>query len=324
MKAPDQRGFGLLLMIILIAVSAILVSSITIFLVNASNYSTIRLQKMRAHYAAKAGVMKALYDWTTSYDLDDTTGAYATASFSNGNDLIDLDFDSNYAYFMSDAPIYNAQWWPLSNPPVPNPPSPVSLTTPPNSFCTSVAWTSGNSRLYGWTLQNVHSNTGNAANDNLILTGATVRCTGAAGSLNQIRLSTSSLSAGGTQQFSGAASSGAFITFTGAAATRTLTPGANFTGPCTYIQWSGVMSSPAKVTIQFRFSDGSNSHEVLFWNGLLAGYGRPHAHTLSITSRGTSGGAVPQRKRLRAAVATGVPEEAPHQMRILSWEDLGT
>ena len=88
------------------------------------------------------------------------------------------------------------------------------------------------------------------------------------------------------------------------------------------------MPDPAQVSVQFRFSDSSNSssnsHEALLWNGLRAGHGRPHAHMFSITSRGRAGGPIAQTKRIRAAIATGVPEEPHHQMRVLSWEDLGT
>lgn len=327
MTVSGQKGFGLILMIIVIAVTVVLVSSITIFVVNASNYGIIRLNKLRAHYLAEGGVMTALQEFIASYNLDDSKASYTMAQWTEGSDSINFDFKANYAYFLSDAPNFISQWYPQTTPTIPSTPNPATpIPAPPNQFCTSATFTNGHSRLYGWTLQNIHSDTGSAANDNLVVAGATVRWTGSASlRVNQIRLSTTTASTGGTQQFSVSGASGSFLTFTGAAATRTLTPGQRFSGPCTLIQWNGAMQEPAQVTIQFRFSDGSNSHEVPLWKGPRSGAGRPHAHTLSVTSRAqTGGGGFSVRKRLRATVAAGVSGEPLNQVRILTWEDLGT
>ena len=311
MRLADQKGFGLLLLISLMTVSMILTGSIVTFMVHASNHSVLRLNKVRAHYLAQGGVMRALYDRSISYGLDDSDASYASAPWAQGGDSISTDFMSNYALFSSDGPVYNAQFWPLAAPDSPNPPAPV---IPQNSYCTSVTLPAGNYQLYGWTLQNVHSS------NTLVVTHATIRWTGDAAP-SQMRLSTVTASnKSGIEVFKGTAQNGVPFKFK---KTAVLTPGTRWTGPCTYIRWNGAVPDPFRFTVQFTFSDGSQSSEIVFWDGRLNGQGRPHARTFSITSSGQSGtDALRQTKKVRATVATGVPEEPPHQMRILSWESL--
>lgn len=320
----NQKGFGLILMIILIAISMVMVGSIVSFMASASNLSIVRINKVRSYYLALGGIMRTLHSWTISYTnlLDDMTGSYQDYRWTgNGSaEIADTGFNkSDFAYFMMDAPNFNAQWWPLTSPIFPaNNLYPAFPRTPPNAFCTSNQVVSGGNnydyRLYGWTLQNIHSSA------DITLAGATIRWSPAGDSglrVSKIRLNDD-------QVFSSSARNGEDFNLTGNSANRTLTPGplGRKSGPCTYIQWNGAVPDPIRVTVQLRFDDGSTTHEALFWDGQLAGQGRPHIHTFSVTSAGqvnqNFGGA---RTTLRATVGNGATGDR-HTMRILSLENL--
>src|SRR3990167_7459016 len=104
MKLSGQKGFGLLLLIALIAVSGILMGSIVIFMIHSSNHSILRMNKVRAHYLAQGGVMNALQAFSASYGLDDSDASYEFNAWAQGGDSISTNFKSNYAYFLPDGP----------------------------------------------------------------------------------------------------------------------------------------------------------------------------------------------------------------------------
>lgn len=349
MKQSDQGGFGLILMIVLITIASILIGATTFFISNAAWLGASRINQVKAYYLAQGAVMQSLHDFDDSWGLDSSTGTYAPLPLSANSpyEILNTDFKSNSAFFMTDAPSFNAEWWPLASPPVPNPPSPVN-PAPPNLWCTVEQTTdpASNYRLHGWTVMNIRNNVPASTNNNLIVTGVRVWWTGADTlSVSKIRLNkTTTHTTGGVTVFSGTAAKGALINLTAATATnRTLTPGQKWTGPCTFIQWSGgPMPDPSRVSVQFIFDTlpvsspvcpnnpaCSTSHEVVLWDGLLNGQGRPHVRTLSITATGdVRVGKFSSRKKLRATFAY-MPKlryttSMAHAARLMSWENLDT
>jgi len=323
-------------MIMLIALSAIMIGGVTASMTNAAALSALRINQVRAYYVAQGAIMRSYADFDKSWGREDVevsalalaqnppvvAANYAPLTTNTGNEFINTNFQSNFAYFMTSHPRFLAEWWPQANPSTPATPA---FPPAPNLWC-ATDQLSAQSRLHGWTVKNIRTNIPANTTDDIVVTGARVFWTGGAGlTVSRIRLAlrTASFTAQGTTAaFSGAGANGALLTLAGTAGLRTLSPEQYWTGPCTFIQWSGRMPDPSRVSIQFTFSDGSTSHEVQLWDGLINGEGRLHMRTLSITAVGevrmTKFGA---RKRLRATFKHG-PPAGDHQARSLSWENL--
>ncbi len=350
MRLSGQRGGGLILMIMLIAISAVMIGGVTVSMTNAAALSALRINQVRAYYLAQGAVMRSYADFDVSWGREDVevsalalaqtppvlAANYAPlpASASTVTEIVNTNFQSNFAYFMTSHPRFIAEWWPLANPSTPA--NPV-FPQPPNLWCRSNE-SSARSRLHGWTVKNIRTALpGGDTGDNLIATGVRVFWTGGDDALGvaTIRLSnsTTNFTTGGIRVFNGNGVKGALLPLRGV---PTLQPGESWTGPCTYIQWTGRMPDPARVSIQFIFRDDvpartpacpnnlacSSSHEVVLWDGLINGEGRMHTRTFSITGVGeVRMNKFGSRKKLRATFEHA-PSADDRQARNLGWENL--
>lgn len=292
----SRSGIGLTILVILIAVTGlVLVGSVRAF-ENASRQTQLRVDQVKAYYLAKAGVMRAVWDWYASDTATDTNRRYTHNSVlgSNGttvvgNGVFKYGYDgnegspainqSNFAYYVMNGSGDGANWF-----------------TPSGS----------NRGLRQWRLYNIHT-TGAITLTQMKISWSP---TGTA-LLNDIVLNGVSVWPGGT------ASSGTTVDITD----TTLANNGSWGGATTYIQWNSSPPDPVAVTAQFIYSGDSatldaRSHEVVLWNGSQAG-SPPAQRSFTVTSTGevtqTTGNSFKVLKSVKASVSGS--------LEIMDWDE---
>jgi hypothetical protein len=103
-----QSGFGLLLMVGLIAVSGIMITTSTLFFANMAKQTQLRIDQTKAYYLAQAGVMRAAWDWYVFNTATEISRRWAPINTTvTGNNLFKVASDSagallhsNFAYYV--------------------------------------------------------------------------------------------------------------------------------------------------------------------------------------------------------------------------------
>jgi len=109
-KKKSQRGFGLIILVMLIAVSAILIASTTLMMKNAVAQIQLQIDQTKAYYLAQSGVMRAIHNWFIS-SATDTSRRYAELNTTiTGNQIFKTGSQANFAYFS-----FNSADWQTSN-----------------------------------------------------------------------------------------------------------------------------------------------------------------------------------------------------------------
>ncbi|HTL70509.1 MAG TPA: hypothetical protein VL404_04370 [Candidatus Eisenbacteria bacterium] len=293
MRVSDERGFGLILLITLIAIASIFISGTTIFVTNAARETQLKTDRAKAASLAQAGLLQALHNWRVS-NASEASRTYSELNATvTGAQGYQTGTQADFAYFTFDSPA-NAFW-------------------------------SGSNTLAGWTIRNIHSASATPLS-NLTVKQAIVSWTpqgNASRRLSRIRLN-------GTPVYNASAPNGALIPLTGSAAARTLAPGASWTGNNTDLRWSGALPSPVRVTVQWIFQDDSStvrsrSHSVVYWDGAQANAAtataaRPSRHTFSIVATGRVSETTKLPRVLSTVKATVSGNAAGGFMEIIDWD----
>ncbi len=110
MNLRGQSGFGLILLVAIIAVASILLLASGQVLENSMRQTQLRIDGAKAHYLAQAGVIKAAWDWYESNTATEISRRWAPLSttlpstnmtFKAGYDSAGADLHSNFAYYTS-------------------------------------------------------------------------------------------------------------------------------------------------------------------------------------------------------------------------------
>ena len=119
----NHKGFGLVILIALIAIFGIISIGTSVVLTNGINQMQLRIDKVKAHYLAQAGAMRAIHNWLSS-NAGEANRRYAELNTTvTGNQLFKTGCQANFAYFQFG----------------------------------SAAWASANTVLRAWQITNIHS-----------------------------------------------------------------------------------------------------------------------------------------------------------------------
>lgn len=262
----NQAGFGLVILVALIAISGILVTSTSLLMSNSVRQMQLQIDQTKAYYLAQAGIMRAIYNWRIS-NATDTSRRYAQLNTTvTGNQIFKTSggtlanmTQANFAY-------YTFNW------------------------TQNTGWinSGGNRRLQRWRIVNIHTPVAGTA-DNITFTAVKVSWTASVGSptLRTVRVA----GAGSPVIPIGTYASGTTVNFTSPV---TLTSGSAWTGDNNYLEWNGTgadVNSITQVTVQWTFQDNSAtkdsiSHEIVYWNNPSQSGSPPAQRTFTITSTG--------------------------------------
>jgi hypothetical protein len=279
-RLRGDSGFGLLLLVAMIAISGIIFAASTRVLENVTRQMQTRIDEEKARYLAQAGVMRAAYDWRIS----NATAINRTYDDLNvtvtGNNLFKTGAQANFAYF--------------------------SFNSTENAIWTTIG---GNMQLRQWRMKNIHVAEAGTADD---LVTSRVRVSWENPNTGTLRrLSVNNGTTTTTVLAVGTYANGTDVAVSAAA---TLTPGQTWQGNNTFLEWNGAQTA-TRVSVQWTFSDesttkDSKTHDVTYWNGAQSGAGRPTQHTFSVTSTGqvnqTGGTNIKTMKTLKATIS-GTP-----------------
>ncbi len=292
LRTKKEKGFGLVILVVIIAVAGILITSTSLYFRDATRQMQLGIDQIKAYYLAQAGVMRALYNWRVSNATDINRRYTELNTTITGNQIFKTGSQANFAYFTFDA--VNGQQ--------------------------DTEWFAGNTRLRRWRIRNIHS-----ANSITVTKAKVSWSPVGTTTLSDIQLNNNSVATGAGGPFA----SGTEITLTNSAANRTLLPGAVWSGNNTYLTWNGSgPPDPALVTVEWTFADDSptkdsKAHRVVYWNGAKSGAGRPTEHTFSVTSTGQvnqSSGGFKVLKTVKATVS-GTPGGGS-SMEITDWDKI--
>ena len=302
-RYPNQKGFGLVILVALIAISGILVGSTALLMSNSTRQMQLKIDQSKAYYLAQAGIMRAIYNWRIS-NATDTSRRYAQLNTTvTGNQIFKTSggtlanmTQANFAYFSFDeGGTSNADWNPTS-------------------------------RLRRWTIRNIHTNVAGTS-DGIIFKQVKISWTpSGAETLTEISLN--------NRKTSGSFANGSTVTLSGTVAQRTLAANSAWTGNNNYFQWSGVPPDPITVTVQWIFNDDSTTkdsqtHSVIYWDGCKSAancdglgteFGRRVMHTFAIMSTGQvnqSGGKAFKVLQTVKATVSGTPASG---VEIIDWQ----
>lgn len=290
----NSKGFGLILLIFLIAVFGILFAGTSVILTNASRRLQLEIDKTKAHYLAQAGVMRGIYDWKIDAAGEAARQFDDLNTTITGNQIFKTGCQADFAYFS------------------------FNLTQDTEWFTSG-----GRQRLRRWRLRNVHVAEAGTA-DNIIVTSVKISWTPAGSTVRQVQLGGSVVLAVGSY------ANGSTNVLTGTAGARTTTPGSLNGGNGTFIEWNTAPDPPDPITVnvQWTFSDNSStkdsiSRNILYWDGARAGT-PPTNHTFMVTSTGQvnqSGGQAFKVLETVRATVSGAPGGAT-AMEITDWQTL--
>lgn len=283
-RRRGEAGFGLMLLIALIAVSSLLISATSLAFVANARALQLRVDRVKAYYLAQAGVMQAIQDWR------DSSNSLLNRRWTPLNATVTGNQIFKAGQSMSDFALHspNAGQWILPT------------------------------RLRRWRVTNIRTGGSGSA---ITVTRARITWTpSGAARLVTMRLNNNAV----VPAVFGGYASGTEIALSGSTASRTLNAGGNWSGNNTYLQWNVAPPNPVAVTIQWTFSDDSatkhsKSHVITLWNGAKAG-AAPSVQTFSVTSTGQVNQALLRTLRtVRAVVSAAVGSNA---FEIIDWDDV--
>ena len=98
----DRSGFGLMIMVMIIAISGLVLSASTWFLVNQERETQLRIDQTKAHYLAQTAVMRAIWNWYTSNTTIEGSRRWATVNTTlTGNQIFKAGLTSAAVYLQS-------------------------------------------------------------------------------------------------------------------------------------------------------------------------------------------------------------------------------
>ena len=109
MKLGSRSGFGLVLLVMIIAIAGIVLLASDRVLQQSMRHTQLRIDQTKAHYLAQAGVVRAAWDWYVSNTTTDTSRRWSPLNttvtgnmlFKAGSDSAAARLHSNYAYYTS-------------------------------------------------------------------------------------------------------------------------------------------------------------------------------------------------------------------------------
>jgi Tfp pilus assembly protein PilX len=301
----NQTGFGLVILIALIAITGIFVTSTALFFMDATRDVQLKIDKTKAYYLAQAGVMRAIYNWRVSHATV-TSRTYSEINatvtgnqiFKAGGQNAPLNIvQANFAYYT-----FNQGQ--------------------------DTGWndTGGNSRLRRWRIRNIHTPVAGTG-DNITFTAVKVSWTATVGTptLRTVRVA----GAGSPVIPFGTYASGTTVTFTSPV---TLTVGNVWTGNNNYLEWNGTgadVDSISNVRVQWTFQDDSTtedskSYEMTYWNGPQSGPGSgpPTYHIFTITSTGQVNQSGGKAFKVLETIKSTVSRTPADLIEIINWEKM--
>lgn len=294
-RRPAERaaGFGLMVLVALMAVAGILVTATSLLLSNVMRETQLQIDQIKAYHLAQAGVMRALHNWLISSATEENRRWRALNAAVSGNQRYRAGVQANFAYFTFDLS-EDADWQNGGG---------------------------GTRRLRRFRIRNIHTSIGGTSDE---ISFARVRVSwepDGGTTLRRIALNNVNVLPVGSY------ANGADVALTGGTpAQRRLGPGAVYSGNNTFLEWNApAPPDPITVTVQWTFTDDSatrdsKSHRVTYWDGDQGGGGRPLRHTFSITSTGqvnqTSAAAFRVMQTVRATVS-GTPSG---RVEIIDWD----
>ena len=107
MRLSSRSGFGLVLLVMIIAIIGILLIASDRVLQNTMRHTQLRVDQTKAHYLAQAGIVRAAWDWYTSNTTTDTSRRWSPLNttvtgnmlFKAGSDSAGARLHSNFAYY---------------------------------------------------------------------------------------------------------------------------------------------------------------------------------------------------------------------------------
>lgn len=292
MRRTRAGGFGLLVLVALVAVAGILVTATSLLLSNMMRETQLQIDQIKAYHLAQAGVMRALHNWRVSSGSEQNRRYGHLNTTVTGAQRFKTGVQADFAYY-SCSLAQNAEW----------------LTA------------GGFRQLRRWRLRNIHTSIAGTT-DEIQVARVQVSWTPAgATTLRRLLLNNVAVLPAGSY------ANGADVVLTGGTpAQRTLGPGALWSGNNTLLEWNNPLPpDPIRVTVRWTYADHSatvesRSHEVVLWDGAQAGGGLPQLRTFTVTSTGqvanAGGGAFPVLQTVRATVS-GAPAGA---MEIIDWD----
>ena len=119
----NDKGLGLIVLIALIAIFGFISVGASVALTNGVNEMQLRIDKVKAHYLAQAGVMRAIHNWLSSNSTEASRRYAELNTTISGNQIFKTGCQANFAYFQF----------------------------------SSAVWASSNTILNSWRMTNIHS-----------------------------------------------------------------------------------------------------------------------------------------------------------------------
>ena len=317
----NESGFGLILLVALIAISGILTTSTALYFRSAAREVQSKIDLVRAQYAADAGIMEAIYRWHTSH-TDDTLRSYAhntpsTLPILYGNvRYVANPMMSNFAYFnLSGANgAENQTFWGENG-----------WTGAPVS-CLS-------RRYQGWTVKNINNNAVIQAGQPNTVRFKTVRVdwTAPAGNtarLVDIRLGGVSVIGEWCQDDWGSGiegcPSGRVYQGLGGIPYPTLDPGTQLDPATTYLEWNNPAAAQqiTSVAVFLNFWDNGTSRDtggaqLTFWG---PGATPPQQRTFVMNAQGNVDGRGSDNTLRDVKAALSGNTDTPGDVEVMDWD----